>query len=209
MVALVIIILIMNVAVAMALPVWSTIIQREKEEELIFRGFQYAEAIRVFQQRHGRLPVKLKELVEVEPRSIRQLWKDPMTDSHDWGIVLAAGANRTATRPGRGGNQGGQPDRDKGRPGDPSRDVGLPGTSDPNLPKGPIIGVFSRSTDDAVKVFFDQQRYSDWKFTLPLITEEGGGRQGQGQNVGGGAGGSAPSSGHVGELMSSKVLDRW
>ncbi|MBZ0112330.1 MAG: hypothetical protein K8J08_07720, partial [Thermoanaerobaculia bacterium] len=161
MVALVIMILLLNIAVATALPMWSTVIRREKEEELIFRGFQYAEAIRVFQQRHGRLPVKLEELIKVEPRSIRQLWTDPITDSDDWGIVLSAGANRAVNLPGQR--------REKGDPGDSTADLGLPGSADKSLPKGPIIGVFSRSTEPSVKVFFDQQQYSEWKFTLPLI----------------------------------------
>jgi hypothetical protein len=32
----------MNIMVAAAIPLWRTAIRREKEEELIFRGFQYA-----------------------------------------------------------------------------------------------------------------------------------------------------------------------
>jgi len=196
MVALVIMILLLNIAVATALPMWSTAIRREKEEELIFRGFQYAEAIRVFQQRHGRLPVKLEELIKVEPRSIRQLWTDPITGSDDWGIVLSAGGNRTANLPGQGleGRR-----REKGDPGDPATDIGLPGSADKSLPKGPIIGVFSRSTEDSVKVLFDQERYSDWKFTVPLITGGGGQGGGNGGTNGGTKGGGA--SGHVGDVQ--------
>ncbi|HEX2251775.1 MAG TPA: hypothetical protein VHQ65_00740, partial [Thermoanaerobaculia bacterium] len=51
-------------------PAWSKMAQREKEEELIFRGLQYAEAIRVFQRKFGRYPTRLEELIEVEPRKI-------------------------------------------------------------------------------------------------------------------------------------------
>jgi type II secretory pathway pseudopilin PulG len=91
MVALMVAVTILTILTAMALPVWSQQMQREKEEELIFRGWQYAEAIRVFQQRHGRLPTRLEELIEVEPRSIRQLWKDPMTEDGEWGIVVQVG----------------------------------------------------------------------------------------------------------------------
>jgi len=46
------------------------VIRREKEEELVFRGLQYAEAIRVFQNRFQRPPIRLQELIEVEPRSM-------------------------------------------------------------------------------------------------------------------------------------------
>jgi len=59
---------------------WSNRLQRENEDELIFRGKQYVEALRLFQQRWGRPPTKLKELMEIGPgkhRCIRQLWKDP------------------------------------------------------------------------------------------------------------------------------------
>jgi len=49
----------LNIALAIALPKWSHVIRREREEELISRGFQYAEAIRIFQNRFQRLPVRL------------------------------------------------------------------------------------------------------------------------------------------------------
>ena len=64
---------------AAVLPLWSTAIRREKEEELIFRGLQYAEAIRVFQNRYHHLPNRLEELLEVKPRCIRLLWTDPLS----------------------------------------------------------------------------------------------------------------------------------
>ena len=53
-VVLIVVITLMHIALAAALPKWSTAIQREKEEEAIFRGLQYAEAIRVFKARFGR-----------------------------------------------------------------------------------------------------------------------------------------------------------
>ena len=191
LVLLAVIVTVMNIAVATALPVWSHAMQREREEELIFRGLQYAEAIRVFQNRFGRLPVRLEELIETEPRSIRQLWTDPITDSRDWGLVIATGGGGgVSVDPGRPGG-------DKQDPGAPPAGVGRPGGS-PNLPRGPIQGVYSRSTDESIKVFLDRQRYDQWKFTLALITgQQGGaagrpgqgqGQQNPGQRPGGGAG---------------------
>ena len=99
---------VLSILVAAALPLWSHGDPRDKEEELIFRGLQYAEAIRVFQHRFGRLPVRLEELIEVEPRCIRQLWKDPMTEDGSWALVFAgsrggAGAPRDGRTGGRGG----------------------------------------------------------------------------------------------------------
>ena len=48
LVILLILVTTLNVLVAASLPAWSAMDQREKEEELIFRGLQYAEAIRAY-----------------------------------------------------------------------------------------------------------------------------------------------------------------
>jgi type II secretory pathway pseudopilin PulG len=112
LVILMVLVTVMNIAVAVALPSWSQWAQREKEEELIFRGLQYAEAIRVFQARHGRPPNTLEELIEVEPRSIRQLYPNPMTENGKWGVLVqappgAGGRGRQpAAAPGQGARSG-------------------------------------------------------------------------------------------------------
>ncbi|MCP4202123.1 MAG: type II secretion system protein [bacterium] len=89
LVALMVIVAVVNIAIAASLPMWSKVIQRDKESVLVFRGLQYAEAIRVFQKRTGRFPTRLEELIEIEPRCIRQLWLDPMNEEPEWGLVLA------------------------------------------------------------------------------------------------------------------------
>ena len=40
--------MVLNILIAAALPKWSHVIRREREEELISRGWQYVEAIRIF-----------------------------------------------------------------------------------------------------------------------------------------------------------------
>lgn len=112
LVILVVLITVMNVAIAAALPVWSTLVKREKEEEAIFRGMQYAEAIRVFQQRHGRLPISIEELVEREPRSLRKLYPNPLDDSGEWGLLVQTNAPQGASRRRQGG-EGAQPGNDQ------------------------------------------------------------------------------------------------
>lgn len=146
LVILAVLLTIMNVMAAAAMPMWSAAIKREKEEELIFRGFQYAEAIRVFQRRFGHSPVRLEELIEVQPRSIRKMWKDPMSEDGTWGIVYA--------------------DVDPNAP---------PLNPDPNAPPrtGPIVGVYSKSSEESIQVLFGQQRHSDWKFTVEALTSGG------------------------------------
>ena len=62
--------------------------QREKEAELIFRGQQYVEGIRLYRQKYGRLPMRMKELWEADPRVLRQKWTDPITGDEKWGVIF-------------------------------------------------------------------------------------------------------------------------
>ena len=98
LVGVVVAIAILTILIAAVGPSISTIIQRDKETELIFRGKQYARAIVVFQKRFGRFPNELKELSNVKPRSIRQLFNEP-----DVQLRRLAGDHR---RLGRGGPDG-------------------------------------------------------------------------------------------------------
>jgi type II secretory pathway pseudopilin PulG len=109
---------ILNILVAIAMPLWSYTIRRDREEETIFRGLQYAEGIRVFRQRFGRYPASLEELMKTEPRSMRQLWNEPLTEDGEFGLVIEAplqspnlqpGAAPAPGQPGQPGSQPGQP----------------------------------------------------------------------------------------------------
>ena len=100
LVTLIVAMTVMNILVAVAMPWWSQRIQREKEEEAIFRGLQYAEAIRVFQLRQGRYPNTLEELVKLEPPALRQLWDDPLSEHGYFGVVVQS---PRADAPGAGG----------------------------------------------------------------------------------------------------------
>ncbi|MCL4838634.1 MAG: type II secretion system GspH family protein [Thermoanaerobaculia bacterium] len=166
LVALVMAVMLLNVLVAAALPLWSAAIRRDREEELISRGLQYAEAIRVFQKRFGRLPNRLQELRDVNPRSIRQLWHDPITGEPTWGLLLD-GVGTPVQIPG----QPPPPEPIGNVAGDGSgegEDGGSPfGT--PQLPTGPIRGVRSLSTDEGFKTFFDKQSYREWEFRVDLV----------------------------------------
>lgn len=89
MVGVVIAIAILTILIAAVGPSIATIMKRDKETELIFRGKQYARAIAAFQKRYGRYPNQLKELVEIKPRSIRQLFREPMCNCDDWQVIIA------------------------------------------------------------------------------------------------------------------------
>lgn len=171
MVVVMVAVTILTVLTAAALPMWSQAMKREKEEELIFRGWQYAEAIRVFQQRHGRYPTRLQELIEVKPRSIRRLWKDPMTENGAWQPVFqgASGPQVPGSDPTRPDGQGGT--RGDGRDG--RRPGNRPG-SGPEITTGPIVGVRSRSDDESIKVLFGEETYAGWLFTVERLTAGAG-----------------------------------
>ncbi|HRC85859.1 MAG TPA: hypothetical protein PK413_09650 [Thermoanaerobaculia bacterium] len=165
---LVIMITILSILLALALPYWSKQIQREKEEELIFRGIQYAEAIRVFRNRFGRPPTTLDELIKVKPRSIRKLWKDPMTQDGEWGLAFETALQAQGA-------------------GDPNQpQTGAiqltpaqgPGELDPGtgrtLTLGPIAGVHSKSDKEALKLWNGLSKYNQWVFTYQLLTAPAG-----------------------------------
>ncbi len=167
LVVVVMLITVMSILTAIALPLWSTQIRRDKEEELISRGLQYAEAIRVFQRRFGRLPVRLAELIEVEPRSIRRLWKDPMTGEADWALILDGKPARRppATDPETGEPVPGDPPTGEPPEGEPEID---PETGEPKV-LGPIRGVRSRSDEEGLQLYFDRSRYDEWEFKVDVL----------------------------------------
>jgi type II secretory pathway pseudopilin PulG len=189
LVALVVITTVMTILVAAAMPMWSQFVRRDREAELVFRGMQYAEAIRVFQLRFQRYPVSLEELLNANPRCLRQLWKDPMTDGGEWGLVVAQSGRAPGQRRGRQtraermgriarANEG----QDQAqRPGgltvgaDPQDLAGgsAPGGRASSLSgrqaMGPIEGVQSRSTETGARTFMGSEQYNEWQFTADLI----------------------------------------
>jgi type II secretory pathway pseudopilin PulG len=177
LVMLVMAVTVLSIMLAAALPRWSEMIRRDKEEELISRGFQYAEAIRLFQRRFQRYPNSLDELIKVKPRCIRQLWTDPMTANGRWTVIFlnqgspltpVAGLNPNQPAPVQPAN--GQPAPGNGL--QPPAGNGL----DPNgqeLTLGPIVGVHSRSTQQSLLVFYGHEHYNEWEFRIEMLTRAG------------------------------------
>jgi type II secretory pathway pseudopilin PulG len=197
LVVLIVAITVLNIMVAAMLPLWRTAIRREKEEELVFRGFQYAEAIRVFHQRFQRYPMKLEELIEVKPRCIRQLWKDPMTDDGKWALIFQNGPEGPLRprRPGVNKEQGESenPDDANGRPQTGARKGEI-------VQIGPIVGVHSKSGKKSMLVLFGHDRYDEWAFTEYLLLG------GQRQPIPGNPAIGDPGQQNVGNLV---VSTRW
>ena len=146
-----------------AAPVWQTELQREKEEELIFRGRQYVEAVRLYVQKNpGRFPPSFKELVE--KKFLRRLYRDPFAPDGQWNVILvptgpaAAPASVPAGRIGlgpEGGGAGAQAVQEV---------LVAPERALPAIKNPQILGVVSTSTNRSVKIYNDQESHDKWLF---------------------------------------------
>lgn len=151
-----------SIGLLAAVPLWKTQIQRENEEELLFRGRQYVEAIRLYQTKNpGSFPKTIEELVK--GRFLRKAFPDPMTRSGKWDLILLPGDSAASVRPGA------EPERGAPKPG------GNPGTGTARVfvvaeealsavgnPR--LIGVVSRSTRASFRLYNDAETYDAWLF---------------------------------------------
>jgi hypothetical protein len=134
---------------------------------MIARGWQYAEAIRFFQNRFNRMPNRLEELVEQEPRSIRQLWDDPLTGGPFLVLVEGPGDTHMAIDPETGVVVSGAPAA-PGEAGEgPAAAPSPSGTG--AVIAGPIHGVKSRATGESYRSLFDSTSYQDWEFSVERL----------------------------------------
>lgn len=144
-------IVILGLTVGMAGTAWKDTMQREREQELLWRGAQYRKAIESYYEvahagAQGTYPPKLEDLLK-DPRSLqtkrhlRRLYKDPMT-GEEFEIVRQGGEIR-----------------------------GLAGAES----LGVIKGVRSRSTLEPFKKdgfpkefdkFKNAQQYANWEFVF-------------------------------------------
>jgi len=171
LIILMFVLFVMSLGLMLAVPVWQTQIQREKEEELIFRGKQYVEAIRLFQiKKPGAFPKDFEELIK--EKCLRKPFKDPMTEHGEWNVVLLSqGPSARRTRSPR---RSGRNERQRG-PGTPSEGSAGTSTSIQKVLIAPysvlssidnplIIGVVSTSTQKSFKIYNKQESYDKWLF---------------------------------------------
>ena len=178
-----------------ALPKWGHEVQRNREEDLIFIGEQYARAISLYAIRNrGAFPMDLDVLVS--QKFLRKKWKDPITgkDFQLVGIgIVQPGVSNTpvgGTNPQVAGT---------GRSGGATQmaTTGQPG----------ISGVRSFSQAQSIKVYNQQQQHNYWAFdavtyaqnilgvNLNSLANGGTGRQGGGQAPGRGGDAAQPGRG--------------
>ena len=162
---------VMSIGLMIAVPVWQTQIQREKEEDLIFRGKQYVEAIRLFQRKKpGTFPRDFEELIE--EKCLRKLFEDPMSPDGKWNVILMSqapisGRTRQPRRPSRNTRSGGQPASAGGGGigvGSVQRVLIAPQAALSSIDNPQIIGVVSASTQESIKIYYEQESYNMWLF---------------------------------------------
>jgi type II secretory pathway pseudopilin PulG len=162
MAALLVALAVMAVLMSVAMPVWRHEAQREREEELVFRGQQYTRAIRLFQAKHQTFPTSVDMLVQ--GHFLRKKYKDPITND-DFDLVGAA------TAPGQTTGLGGQ----GGRGPTPGAGGAVAGGTVP----GGLLGVRSKSKDESIRLFNGRNHYNEWTFTF--VNQQPGGPGGRGQ----------------------------
>ena len=156
LVALMVAVTVMTVMMAAAMPFWRYLVKDDREEELIFRGGEIADAIGRYQKKNGSaLPPSLDVLVK--GKFLRKAYRDPMSKDGKWrflrqGEALAAAASVP-------GAPGGSPTTTTTtRPARPGGSGTIGGTL------GSILGVASTSTDKSLRIFNGRTKYSEWLF---------------------------------------------
>ena len=169
MIMLLFVVIAMGIGLLVAVPVWQTQIQREREEELIFRGKQYVEAVRVFQvKKPGTFPKTLDELVE--EKCLRRPFRDPMSPDGDWNIILLpqGGVGGSLRRGPSGDNAqiggGSRAARGRGQAFAIQSILVAPKSALSSIRNPQILGVVSPSTQKSFRVYNNEESYDKWLF---------------------------------------------
>jgi type II secretory pathway pseudopilin PulG len=191
MVALLVAMSIIAIMFTVAMPVWKQTAQREKEEELVFRGRQYVHAIGLFQRKFANAyPPNIDVLVD--QRFLRKKFKDPITNDDFVPIPVGQGAPGTQTPAGQRGAPGasGQAQRQTQTqaPAQTGRATG------PGIGGGPggqtaggISGVTSKSKAQSIRLYNGRGHYNEWAFVYI--------QQQQAAGAGGAPGSATPGRG--------------
>jgi len=88
----------MSLTVTAGLPAASRQIQRDREEEMIHRGQQYARAIRLYYRKFGHYPNTIQDLLDTNRlRFLRREYKDPMSADGKWHMLHVGEVTFTPT----------------------------------------------------------------------------------------------------------------
>jgi type II secretory pathway pseudopilin PulG len=160
-----------------AMPVWNQLARREKEEELVFRGNQYARAIGLFQRRYANAnPPSIDVLIQ--QRFLRRKYKDPMVPDGEFQLLYQTmqqpGAPQqpgTSQQPGIP-QQSGAPAGRQGGPPQPA--PSSPVFTSAQQTTGGVIGVASKSKEASLRVYNGRTHYNEWQFIYLATTQQPG-----------------------------------
>jgi type II secretory pathway pseudopilin PulG len=172
MAALLVMMNIMAILMAVAMPIWKTVVKREREEELMWRGNQYVRAINLFRRKYANTyPPNIDILLN--ERFLRKKYADPMTKDGEFQLIYAAQqASQTPGPPGAvGGSQ--TPGGVTPTPATPPTPLDQ-STQGPAGARGGIMGVVSKSTEASMRLFNGRGKYNEWAFTAQVTAGPGG-----------------------------------
>jgi type II secretory pathway pseudopilin PulG len=168
MAALLVTLNVLAVLLIAAVPVWTTMVKREREAELVWRGTQYVRAITLFKRKYANAyPPNIDILLN--ERFLRKKYKDPMTADGEFQLVYAA--QQAPQQPGAGSAGGGaagaiaQPPATAPNPPNPLSQT----TQGPGGARGGILGVVSKSKETGLRLFNGRSKYNEWAFTEQAI----------------------------------------
>jgi type II secretory pathway pseudopilin PulG len=197
MVALIVAMSVMAIMMSAALPAWHTMMRREKEAELVFRGEQYARAIGLYQRKFANAPVpSIDELVE--QRFLRKKYKDPIANADFVEVRPGTELPGQPSAPTGPTTQGQRPQSAQtsaasqsalaaqaaaARARALSTSQGRAGGTNAG-----IVGVTSKSTEKSLRLYNGRGAYNEWVFMPVQQAARAGGPAGAAGARGAGAG---------------------
>jgi type II secretory pathway pseudopilin PulG len=150
----------LSILMGAAVPSWKYLMKNDREEELLYRGGEIADAIVRFQKKNANAyPTSLEQLVK--GKFLRKLYKEPMSKDGKWRPVHQGQAVAPGSNPGQGPTDKNAPTTTTTTtvPAGPSGMGVATGTT-----LGAIIGVSSTSTEKSLRVFNGRTQYNEWIF---------------------------------------------
>jgi type II secretory pathway pseudopilin PulG len=185
---------------------WQKAMQREREEELIYRGKQFMRAVELWQRKFpGTYPTTVDALLSTNnSRFLRKKWKDPITNSDEWRLLKmnpdgsisgltvipgssplgpssfgGSGSSGSGSGAGRttGGTQGGTSSPTGTGRAQQGSPVSRAGQSAFNPVLGGIVGIASKSEKESLKSYNGRSKYNEWEFVfIPRGPQPGAGQ---------------------------------
>ena len=174
--AVMIIMSVMMIFVAFTVPrQWSIVMQRDREQQTLFRMKQYAKAIEEFRKKNNTYPVSMQQLVEArQPRFLRcpkDGCIDPLTGEIDWYVIPQS----QARAPGGGAvPPGALQNPQTPQAATSTAPVGIPIK---DYAGGPFVGIRPNKTGSSLILVNGADHYEQWNYTALDYQQERAARQ--------------------------------